>query len=160
MPNSKHTATDKLRKLLDERGKKWVEFIEPTATAWTDGTHGIVADENDDDKLWLTMSMMTPEQAVAMTLGYRELTAEQVRECVKTIYFEGYNDGSVGRGPHIEETDWQWITNKLNAKLECETCHNTQTDFDFQCSECGKCLDNGRTLGIKYCPYCGAKVVS
>ena len=51
MPNSKHTATDKLRKLLDERGVNWVQFIDPTATAWGNGTNGFVADENDDNKL-------------------------------------------------------------------------------------------------------------
>ena len=153
------TATDKLRELLDKRGVKWTEWLPRTATCWTDGTHGFVADPNDDGRLWLSMSMMTPEQAIAATLGCRELTAEQVRKCAKEVYFEGYNDGSVGRGPHIEETDWQWIANKLNAELEEKTCHNTQTNFDFQCSECGTCLDNGRTLGIRYCPHCGAKVV-
>ena len=39
------------------------------------------------------------------------------------------------------------------------TCRNTQSDFDFMCSECGKCVDNGRVLGINYCPNCGAKVI-
>lgn len=47
----------------------------------------------------------------------------------------------------------------IEATLGRGTCHNTQTDFDFQCSECGTCLDNGRTLGIRYCPKCGRKVV-
>lgn len=38
------------------------------------------------------------------------------------------------------------------------TCRNTQSDFDFMCSECGKCVDNGRAIGINYCPRCGRKV--
>ena len=38
------------------------------------------------------------------------------------------------------------------------TCRNTQSDFDFMCSECGKCVDNGRVIGINYCPKCGRKV--
>ena len=87
MPNSEHTATDKLRKLLEERGVNWTEFIDRTATAWTDGTHGIVADESGDNKLWLTMSMMTPEQAIAATLGrgtceiYRVGNTRDIRKC-------------------------------------------------------------------------------
>ena len=39
------------------------------------------------------------------------------------------------------------------------TCHNTQSDFDFMCSKCGKMLDNGRVIGVNYCPNCGAKVI-
>lgn len=39
------------------------------------------------------------------------------------------------------------------------TCHNTQSDFDFMCSECGECVDSGRIMGFNYCPSCGAKVV-
>lgn len=38
------------------------------------------------------------------------------------------------------------------------TCKNTQDDFDFMCSECGKCVDNGRVLGFKFCPQCGRKI--
>lgn len=161
------TATDKLRKLLDEHGINWVEFIDPTATAWTpDGIRAFITDEYENGKLELKINI-TPEQAVAMTLGCRELTAEQVRECVKTVYFEGYNDGSVGRGPHIEETDWEWIANKLNAKSERETCHCTTPDdaWCFACSACGKSfprseLNIAHNHGeINYCPNCGAKVV-
>lgn len=44
------------------------------------------------------------------------LTAEQVREFVKAVYFDGYSDGSVNRGQHLEETDWQAIADELNAR--------------------------------------------
>ena len=44
-----------------------------------------------------------------------------------------------------------------NTRAE-RTCRNTQHDLDFMCSECGKCVDNGRVLGINYCPNCGARV--
>ena len=47
----------------------------------------------------------------------------------------------------------------IAATLGRGTCHNTQTDFDFQCSECGQCLDNGRMLGVRYCPNCGRRIV-
>lgn len=39
------------------------------------------------------------------------------------------------------------------------TCRNTQSDFDFMCSECGKCVDNGRIIGFNYCPNCGRRVI-
>lgn len=45
-----------------------------------------------------------------------------------------------------------------NTRAE-RTCRNTQSDFDFMCSECGKCVDNGRIIGFNYCPNCGRKVV-
>lgn len=47
----------------------------------------------------------------------------------------------------------------IEATLGRGTCRNTQSDFDFMCSECGKCVDNGRVLGFNYCPRCGRKVV-
>lgn len=27
------------------------------------------------------------------------------------------------------------------------------------CSECGKCVDNGRVLGFNFCPWCGRRIV-
>ena len=52
---------------------------------------------------------------------------------------------------------WQRMYEQAFAE---RTCHNTQSDFDFMCSNCGKMLDNGRVIGVNYCPNCGAKVVS
>lgn len=47
-----------------------------------------------------------------------KLTADQVCECSKSVYFEGYSDGYVNRGAHLDETDWQAIADKLNAQAE------------------------------------------
>lgn len=58
------------------------------------------------------------------------------------------------------------ITDAFNRGVICGmevcrgTCRNTQSDFDFMCSECGKCVDNGRVLGFNYCPNCGRRVVA
>lgn len=46
----------------------------------------------------------------------------------------------------------------VEATLGRGTCRNTQEDFDFMCSECGKCVDNGRVLGFNYCPKCGREI--
>ena len=56
---------------------------------------------------------------------------------------------------HIEKL--REIIKRLND--EARTCENTQEDFDFMCSVCGKCVDNGRVLGFEYCPRCGRRIV-
>ena len=46
----------------------------------------------------------------------------------------------------------------VDVTLGAGTCKNTQSDFDFMCSECKKCVDNGRVLGFNYCPNCGRRI--
>ena len=169
---SDNNATERLRKLLDERGVEWKAGLENVT--WV-GDWCFV--EYDNGFLAATCEpLLTPEQAVAATMGKREptyeqwraiseaigdgmeyahdkaieypdkadplwnldeyvnrvmevafgdaatlgaptLTAEQVRECTQSVYMEGYSDGSVNRGAHIDETDWQAIADELNAAL-------------------------------------------
>ena len=40
-----------------------------------------------------------------------------LHDVCEAVYFEGYNDGTMGRGAHIDETDWQTIADELNATL-------------------------------------------
>ena len=107
------TATDELRRMLDERGVEWSGIGDHTVL-WCrrDAKYANYDAQASDwgDKLMLSWACTT-EQAIEATLG---------------------------RG----------------------TCHNTQSDFDFMCSECGKCVDNGRVLGFNYCPRCGRRVVA
>lgn len=105
------------------------------------------------------------EQAIAATLGNGTLTAEQVRECVQHVYHEGYSDGSVRRGAHIDETDWQAIADELNARAE-RTCKLEplsalavtlnmldQTEWGV-CSECGCAVP----MDARFCNECGKAV--
>lgn len=63
------TATDELRRLLDERGVEWIHGrLSSDSTAWLDGDIAVVADEYGDGLL-LVERKMTPEQAVEATLG-------------------------------------------------------------------------------------------
>ena len=98
-----------------------------------------------------------PEDA---TVGAGTLTAEQVRECVKGVYFEGYSDGATHRGHGIEETDWQNIADKLNATLGAGTCkrvyHPNRITKTCTCSNCGYGASDERWA---YCPKCGHKYV-
>lgn len=87
------TATDELRRLLDERGVEWVAI--GTDTCWTgadgypmrawettNGTHMRVAD-------------LTPEQAIEATLG-SDLKAEneKLREQIETLVMYVEADGT------------------------------------------------------------------
>ena len=80
------TATDELRRLLDERGVEWKSgnFIQPDAeTQWGNNRY------SDYPELppFLTISNCTPEQAIAATLGGQpaKLTAEAVRMYLKAM---------------------------------------------------------------------------
>ena len=99
------------------------------------------------------------------TVGRETLTAEQVRECVKGVYFEGYSDGATHRAHGIEDVDWQTITDKLNATLGAETCYPVPiysfdgefTEYDCDaCSECGTEWDGDMP---NFCPNCGRRVM-
>ena len=100
------------------------------------------------------------------TVGRETLTAEQVRECAKGVYFEGYGDGATHKVNGIEKTDWQTIADKLNATLGAGTCNIEKTHgkspidgkeiVTYKCSECGTLIG----ADSRYCNQCGARVVS
>lgn len=63
------SATEELRRLLDERGVEWTDFRDQRCvTAWLEPAGAVRADEYDAGLL-LVERVMTPEQAVAATLG-------------------------------------------------------------------------------------------
>ena len=100
------------------------------------------------------------------------LTAEQVRECVEDLYWEGYNDGYIHRGHGIEETDWQAIADELNSRAErtCEfnikdNMNETEGmgDVWIECSTCHCMYDyfaDDWLMAMNYCPSCGARKVN
>ena len=57
------TATDELRKLLDERGVEWRSDSEDV-TFWNDTADLAMASESWGGRLWVSMRL-TPEQAIA-----------------------------------------------------------------------------------------------
>lgn len=62
------SATDELRRMLDERGVEWGGEFYESCTFWNDETNLAVASEDIDGKLWVSQSV-TPEQAIEATLG-------------------------------------------------------------------------------------------
>lgn len=85
------SATDELRRMLDERGVKWeddtpVPSMKPWKTSFTSFTGEEVSLGCYDEPKWImgTLVFRTPEQAIAATLG--ELHEEIVR-CRDCKYF-------------------------------------------------------------------------
>ena len=159
------SATEELRRMLDERG-----LSHPTHylyTSWSVGSKLYVAMDNLDGTL--TVDNLTPEQAIAATLGSGTLTAEQVRKVL--LYHLPHREYY-----SVEQTDaWQAIADELN-ELGSGTCSIVKTwsdsdyvdDWRYRCSECGCNIpvnerdpETGDVISAaNYCPNCGAKVVS
>ena len=160
------SATDELRLLLDERGMEYDESTQGNTTLFRFD----YCDRCDDYLHTIAITgacisaysdYLTPEQAIAATLGGGTLTAEQVQ---KVIYKHGINDGfvySVLRG------SFQAIADELNATLGSGTCENIAQYplVNFECSECGCTVEGGDELGAdiqhgewNHCPNCGKAV--
>ena len=130
------TATDELRRLLDERGVEWegTDFTKPTDghptnTSLDSENHDAVFIEYTDGSV-LRQFDLTPEQAIAATLG---------------------NDG---------------VERSKNGVAEHGTCRMERADWDDGtctwgciCSACGKKFEHETGRGWHYCPKCGAEVV-
>ena len=114
-------ANNELRRLLDERGIEWKEGS-PNKTKWVHGGIEFVAvnawPRNGGAKRLILHANLTPEQAVAVTLGGRMLTADDVRDAI-----ERYSDASGGNGRDLHSWAYTAIADELNATLgrgECE----------------------------------------
>ena len=90
------TATDELRRMLDERGESWHKWPDEDSTTWQAYSDPHTATESMDGTLIVTG--LTPEQAVIATLEVDQLQAENARfkqelEAVGTAaYLYGRND--------------------------------------------------------------------
>ena len=118
-----------------ELGKHWVECSECAAES------GCYRTEAEAIAAWNTRAHGT-------------LTAEQVRECVQHVYYEGYNDGSVHRSHGIEETDWQAIADELNA--ETRRMNPESTGTHIMCDDCGGYIGTAEEIAeqIIHCRNC------
>lgn len=108
------TATDELRRLLDERGVKWEDYsgsIERRTVYMTPHGWAYVSTINDRHLL-VEYHDMQPEQAIDATLG---------RGTCKRVYRKG--------GPLVYQAIEEYA---------CSVCGNPMTDHDSYCSECGR----------------------
>lgn len=163
--------SERLREKLTERGEEHEtnDHMGVFETSWRGFTATqISANAN------LIMAV-TPEQAIAATLGGGTLTAEQVREAIERHFGKVavLDDGK----PVEWRDDWvckvaidyRGIADELNAALGGGTCEwvleHSGTLYDkWRCSECGyeyveSRTDSGATeLDPNFCPKCGKAV--
>ena len=164
------TATDELRRLLDERGVEWRERVwggkHSVTTFWHARGVRWHYRENRFGELRLHADGLSPEQAIDATLGRGTLSASQVSGA---IYAHSIH-------ADCADADWQAIADELNNTLgscnctnseQKETCYNASYRLDesrFHCSECGfgcwvKDVADGRDKLPRYCPNCGRRIV-
>lgn len=171
------SATEKLRRLLDERGVEWTacdgEHVRETCWDYMGELTAAFAEfDNGTTKFACDTWCFTPEQAIVATLGngvertrteYDALTAKQVSKAVE-------RHGNIMDNRLYE--NWQAVADELNAMLGSGTCKLIDTtspsNDDYwnsaMCSECGAdftCAIFGsdrRLPDANYCPNCGRKV--
>lgn len=158
------TATDRLRRMLDERGVEWGNvrndgYESDYLTKWRiNGIQGHAFVTVTEWPGGLTLETLqrcpTPEQAVAATLGGAgteegstvgskvrgKLTAEQVRKAI----FIGSVWDEESATYLVNRTDMQQIADELNAVLgdgESEVLWN-EHEGTFHCSSCDTLLTN------------------
>lgn len=166
------TATDVLRRLLDERGVEW-DYGITGATTTKFNANGVDLTFTPMRDGLVCSTVLTPAQAIAATLGRGMLTADDVRDLI-----ERHSDASGGNGRDFHNGAYVAIADELNATLgscncsdnctdseRTETCRNAADD-GFECSECKSWWIGPRDTkppmlwGFKYCPNCRRKVVS
>lgn len=124
------SATDELRRLLDERG---VEHYDGTnSTLWLKDEHGYraSADELTSGRLSVHIWCRTPEQAIAATLG---------------------NDGV--------ERSRNGVAERGTCRMEYAVWDDGTCVWGCICSACGKRFEYETGEGWNYCSNCGAEVV-
>lgn len=180
------SATERLRKLLDERGAEYETLSFYDATWWNDAC-GLewYYGEDDDGHTIIEALDPTPEQAIAATLGrepwvnptwerwHKSLRHDEIKsigDAVQQLMYEAIEFGG-DMGPNgntyngIDEGDVltagfinEWVA-RFEATLGSGTCHEVEDeDTGFiVCSECGAVHDENYTS--YYCWCCGRKVV-
>ena len=152
------SATEELRRLLDERGVEY-ERTEDDTTIYYDSDGNRYTYNVNPDSGWAQLFgyNLMPEQAIAATLGGGKTTADDVRDLI-----ERHSDHISGNTREFYNGAYVAIADELNAALGGGECEQVLTDcddglmppFTAHCSKCG--TEWGFTP--KLCPECGAKV--
>lgn len=128
------SATEVLRRLLDEHGVEHYDGTECTLWGYEPtgngtGVYHYAADEIDSDRMTMRLYHVTPEQAIAATLG----SCNCSNNCTN-----GERTGTC----HMEQTG--------HVKVAGVDYY----DDDYECSECGAEIFEG----YNFCPMCGRRI--
>ena len=115
------TATDELRRMLDERGVEWCDSSDENVlhTTWNDMNCWF----NEFPDGWTAWGMAkrgTPEQAIAATLGNGECELEPIPSIFVTLNM-------------LNEIGWG----------KCSECGHATPDESNYCQNCGKAVKHG-----------------
>ena len=167
------TATDELRRLLDESGEKHSDVAGLTLWLKDGNHHNALAIERVDGSISLFLDYLTPRKAIEATICHKSVTPEQVRKIMCNHWHDLSAEYDMPEASALQEYsyDWHAIADELNAELangrgKCKIISEI-------CSRCGaiihesanmywQYLDGGfRTVKHKpanYCPNCGREV--
>ena len=143
---SDKSATERLREMLDERGVAHSDHY--LSTTWRDG-HGILhlAGEPMADGL-LVVDMLTPEQAIAATLGNSRAN------------YHGYEQAAIEAWESVKA--WN---SRAERTCKWELEHSGTLYDKWRCSKCGylfvepRCDQGYTDLEPNYCPNCGRRCI-
>jgi hypothetical protein len=166
---SDKTATDRLRELLDERGVEYYDHATGVGwrfwVDWSDsvGNYTKSVGVDEDGTCYAILEHLTPEQAIAATVGSDRLAFLEEKVKLQGDYIDKltkeknaiFAQGCEAATRHAGQIDA--MQRKLNATLGRGTCRNVSTTGNFRCSECDAVdLDFDKPT---YCHGCGRKVV-
>lgn len=166
------SATDELRRMLDERGVEYKRHY--LNTSWYVGMKLYMATDDVDGTL--TVDNLTPEQAIAATLG-SDASAVRLAERLRSTADEMRSVGASSMTPHELLACYANDVDKVADSLmfaatlgggECKFVSSKGSEYPPVCSACGYELgiydcewfeDGTYGYGGNYCPNCGAKVI-
>lgn len=180
------SATDELRRMLDERGVECVtddgEYVK--STTWygvSDKRATFVEYANGECRFAMDDYQLTPEQAIAATLG-RERETELQKALNKAAGNWAKADAElckaldfmriwISEDAHLGESELSAVFEKaeglrnldaiesaITATLGAGTCHTVEDGGLMHCSECGGGAEKQSWAYWNYCPNCGRKV--
>ena len=168
------TPTDEIRARLNELG---VEYEKPTSgltVAHIGGVkfrfyehEGPETNERDKGKVFVVTEWLTPEQAIAATVGNRTDLARRLREVTGLHAFSelfGFN--------WEDESDWTWhdvacaMADAVDATTEgagtCDGSFHKPSDLSSGRVPLYYCKNTNRSIFVereaKACPLCGGRI--
>ena len=149
----KMTATDELRRMLDERGVEHVDADDGHTqhTWWSDGDHEIAASNSGER---LAVYNLTPEQAIDATLGSCNCSNS---ERAGTCRLEGFADVPFSVDYEIEGYD-MGSSRDYATLAECSSC-GAYVILPPEYHHVLTCDGDEAYQPYRFCPNCGRRVV-
>jgi len=112
------TATDELRRLLDERGVEWRGGL-PTETIVTDPIDVLYVQRTDGMIHVYIRSYLTPEQAIAATLGSSNCTNSERTETCHVMTISEFNGEATEYYDVCSNCGYEFFDDPLNYCPNC-----------------------------------------